>query len=279
VQKSKKSGLPEQFRMKHEGHYVDLISARTAAPRIRMISVDRIDPNPHQARSELGNIQELMESIKAKGVLEPILVRPKGDRFDIIAGERRYVASKNAGLSEVPCIEMNVDENEAVEIALIENLQRKDLNIFEEADGLNTLATLYSYNHQQISEKIGKARSSITEILSISRIPKHLREKISGSKFMSRSTVIEIAKQKTEADMEALVDEIIKRRLTREDTRDLSKMIKGKKSKKLKYYVYNYIPEDSDKYKLRIEFKQQTVTRTEIIRILENILNKLRSRA
>ena len=74
--------------MKHEGHYVDLISSRTAAPRIRMISVDRIDPNPHQARSELGNIQELMDSIKAKGVLEPILVRPKGDRFDIIAGER-----------------------------------------------------------------------------------------------------------------------------------------------------------------------------------------------
>ena len=94
---------------------------------------------------------------------------------------------------------------------------------------------------------------------------------------MSRSTVIEIAKQKTEADMEALVDEIIKRRLTREDTRDLSKMIKGK-SKKLKYYVYNYVPEDSNKYKLRIEFKQQTVTRTEIIQILENILNKLRSR-
>ena len=88
MQKSKKSGLPDSLEMRHDGHFVDLISTRSLGPRIRMIPLENIDPNPNQARSELGNIQELMDSIKTKGVLEPILVRGKGNRFEIIAGER-----------------------------------------------------------------------------------------------------------------------------------------------------------------------------------------------
>src|SRR4030066_1271291 len=103
--------------MKHDGHFVDLISARSLGPRIRMIPVDKIDPNPHQARCELGNIGELQDSIKSKGILEPILVRAKGNRFEIIAGERRFVASKNIGLKELPCIDMDVAENAALEMA------------------------------------------------------------------------------------------------------------------------------------------------------------------
>jgi len=151
VQKTKRSGLPEAIGMRHDDHFVDLISARALGPRIRLIPLDKIDPNPHQARSELGNIQELMDSIKAKGILEPILIRSKANRFEIIAGERRFIASKNIGLKEIPCIEMDVEENEAMEISLIENLQRKDLDIFEEADGLNALIDLYGYNHQEVS--------------------------------------------------------------------------------------------------------------------------------
>jgi ParB family chromosome partitioning protein len=263
--------------MRHDGHFVDLISSRSLGPRIRMIGLEQIDPNPHQARSELGNIQELMDSIRLKGVLEPILVRSKGNRFEIIAGERRYIASKNIGLKEIPCIEMEVEENEAMEIALIENLQRKDLDIFEEADGLQSLIDLYGYNHQQVSEKIGKARSTITEILSIAKVPFAVRDIIKASGFFSRSTIIEIAKQKTEADMLKLAKEITERHLTREDTRDLAKYLKGK-TKKLKYYVYNFLPEDTDKYRLRLEFKKQTVSKQEIIEVLEEIIRKLRSK-
>jgi ParB family transcriptional regulator, chromosome partitioning protein len=276
VQKTKKSGLPETVGMRHDGHFVDLISARSHGPRIRMIGLDHIDPNPHQARSELGNIQELMESIKSKGILEPILVRSKGSRFEIIAGERRFLASKNLGLREIPCIEMDVEENEAMEIALIENLQRKDLDLFEEADGLQALIDLYSYNHQQVSDKIGKARSTITEILTIAKVPPAVRDIIKTSGGFSRSTIIEIAKQKTEDDMLRLVKEIAERHLTREDTRDLSKYLKGK-TKKVKYYVYNFVPEDTDKYKLRLEFKKQTVSKQEIIDILEEIIHALRA--
>jgi ParB family chromosome partitioning protein len=261
--------------MRHDGHFVDLISSRSLGPRIRMIPLESIDPNPHQARSELGNIQELMDSIKAKGILEPILVRSKGSRFEIIAGERRFIASKNVGLKEIPCIEMDVKENEAMEIALIENLQRKDLEIFEECDGLQALIDLYGFNHQQVSEKIGKARSTITEILSIGRIPPRVREMIKTSGVFSRSTIIEIAKQKTEEDMMELVREIVEKRLTREDTRDLSKHLAGK-SKKHRYFVFNFVPKATDKYRLRIEFKNKTTSRKEIIHILEEILEELR---
>jgi ParB family chromosome partitioning protein len=277
VQKAKKTGLPDDITMRHDNHYVDLIEEKLHGPRIRMISINKIDPSPHQARTELGNIEELMASIKEKGILQPIIIREKNDRYEIIAGERRCIAAKNVGLKDIPCIEMNVSDNEAMELALIENLQRKDLGVFEEADGLNALAEMYGYSHKQISEKIGKARSTITEILSISKIPKQIRNMCEEFSIKSRGTIIEIAKQENENDMYRLITEIKKRELKREDTRDLSKLIKGKE-KKIDKYVYKY--EEKDKsFKLKIEFKQQRVTKDEIVQILEKLIKKLRFRS
>ncbi len=276
MQKAKKTGLPDDITMRHDNHYIDLIEEKLYGPRIRMISINKIDASPHQARTELGDIEELMASIKEKGILQPIIVREKNGRYEIIAGERRCIAAKNVGLKDVPCIEMNVSDNEAMEIALIENLQRKDLNIFEEADGLNGLADIYGYSHKQISEKIGKARSTITEIISINKIPKKIRDLCEEFNIKSRSTIIEIAKQENEDDMYRLITEIKKRELKREDTRDLSKMIKGKE-KKIDKYVYKY--EEKDKsFKLKIEFKQQRVTKDEIVQILEKLIEKLKVR-
>lgn len=277
MQKTKKSGLPDNLIMRHDPHFVELIASKTAAPRIRMIPLDRIEPNPQQPRSELGDIQELMESIKTKGILEPIIVRPKGEKFEIIAGERRFVASRNLGLKEIPCIEMSVNDQEAMEISLIENLQRKDLDIFEESDGLKALMNLYGYSHQDIAEKIGKARSTITEIISVSRIPIKLREKLKQAGIASRSTIIEIAKLDNEQQMDRLVDQIIQRRLTRTDTRDLTKLFKEKEEKeKSKSFVFNYVPRGNKNFKLRIEFKKQVVTRQELIKILEDVINHLK---
>lgn len=278
MQKSKRSGLPDNVSMRHDDHFVELISARDYGPRIRMIPLDRIDPNPHQARSELGNIDELVASIKSKGVLEPILVRPKHDRYEIIAGERRYVASQRAGLSEIPAIEMDVKDNEAMEVALIENLQRKDLDVFEEADGLNALVEIYGYNHAQLADKIGKARSTITEIINVARIPKKLREICKEAHITSRSTLIEIAKQEKKGDMERLINEIVQRGLRREDTRELSKKLKGKIASS-KPFVFNYSPQPNDSYHLRIEFKKHSVSREEIIQVLEDIIIRLKSKS
>ena len=276
MQKTRKTGLPESVKMRHDNHFVELITARPSGPNVRMIPIGMIDPNPRQARNELGDIKELMLSIKEKGVLEPILVRPKQGRYEIIAGERRYVASKMAGLTEMPCIEMSVEDNEAMELALIENLQRKDLDVFEEADGLKTLADGYGYNHSDIAKKIGKARSTITEIINVSKIPSEIRDICKKFNVTSRSTLIEIAKQKNIDDMRRLVKMIGERELRRADTRELSKELKGA-VKRQKYYVYNYKPDKDDSYKMRIEFKRESVSKDEIIRILKDIISKLKS--
>ena len=276
MQKARKTGLPDDITMRHDNHYVDLIEEKLYGPRIRMISINKIDPSPNQARTELGDIEELMASIKEKGILQPIIVREKNGRYEIIAGERRCIAAKNVGLKDIPCIEMNVSDNEAMEIALIENLQRKDLGVFEEADGLNALADMYGYSHKQISEKIGKARSTITEIISISKIPKQIRNMCEEFSIKSRGTIIEIAKQENEDNMYRLITEIKKRELKREDTRDLSKLIKGKE-KKIDKYVYKYEEEDKS-FKVQIEFKKQRVTKDEIVRILEKLIEKIKVR-
>ncbi|MFC2164830.1 ParB/RepB/Spo0J family partition protein [Acidobacteriota bacterium] len=277
MSKPKKSGLPKDLGMRHDdGHFVDLIAARTVGPRIRMIPLDKIDPNPQQARSKMGDIKDLMASIKEKGVLEPILVRPKQGRYEIIAGERRFMASSRLGLKDIPCIEKNVEDNEAMEIALIENLQRKDLDFFEEADGLLALADVYSYSHQQIADKIGKARSTITESINLSKIPKKIRDLCQKFNILSRSTLIEIARQKNIEDMIALVQYIQERDLRREDTRELSKKIKGSE-KKTKRFVYNFRPKDAD-YRLRLEFKKQEISREDIISVLEEILESLKAK-
>jgi len=278
-QNPKRSGLPTSIGMRHDTHFVDWISKKTAAPMVRMIPLAKIAPNPHQARSSLGDIHEMMTSIKAKGVLEPIIVRPKGDSYEIIAGERRYIASKNVGLTEIPAIELIVNDSEAMEISLIENLQRKHLDLFEEADGLKALMEIYDYSHAQISEKIGKARSTITEIINISRVPHDVRTSCLESGLeKNRSLLIELSKLKTPEEMLALLKQIRERGLRREDTRDLTKEMKGKDgTAKIKHYVFNYRPKEDRSYQVRIEFKKEAVSRIEIIKVLEDLISKLKS--
>lgn len=271
---NKKSGLPEGIKLKHDVHFVDFIASRQTGPNVRMIPITKIVPNPRQPRNELGDIKELMASIKEKGILEPILVRPKEGRYEIIAGERRFIASKKVGLKEIPCIEMEVEDNEAMEISLIENLQRKNLDVFEEADGLRTMSEIYGYNHHQIAQRLGRARSTVTEILSLSRIPEKIRSFCLENDITSRSTLIEISKQKTEKDMFSLAEQIHARELRREDTRDLSKHIKGTE-KRPRHFIYSYKPMGGESYKLRIEFKKVEVKKEEIIKILEEVLNNL----
>ena len=150
---SKRIGLPVTLKMRHDAHYVESLTSYSGAAVGRMIPVERIRPNPDQPRKALGDLRELSDSIREKGVLEPLLVRfvAREDCFYIISGERRYHASRAAGLREVPCIEKTADDAETLEIGLIENLQRKDLTPFEEADGLERLGTQFEYSHDDIA--------------------------------------------------------------------------------------------------------------------------------
>src|SRR5256886_2833572 len=137
----------------------------------RMIAIDKIDPNPHQPRQVMGDLSELIASISEKGILEPLVVRQRGDRFQIVAGERRYQASVQAGLRELPVVVRDVDDTEVIELALIENLQRKDLTPFEEAEALEGLADNCGYTHEDLARRLGKARNSLTESLALQGVP------------------------------------------------------------------------------------------------------------
>src|SRR5215211_1949029 len=163
--------------MRHDSHYVEELSQHRPQQVGRMIPVDKLDPNPEQPRTEFGDLTELTASIAEKGVLEPLLVKPSKltGRWMIIAGERRYRAAKLAGLTELPCVEMEVDEGTVAEIALIENMQRKDLTVWEEADGLLALCDRFGYTHDEVARKVGKSRSTVTEALSIAAIPADVR--------------------------------------------------------------------------------------------------------
>ncbi|MEP6704480.1 MAG: ParB/RepB/Spo0J family partition protein, partial [Acidobacteriota bacterium] len=181
--------------MRHDAHYVEQIAAKSRSVG-RTIPITSIFPNPQQPRTEFGDLTELTESIKAIGVLEPLLVHPTSDgRFMIIAGERRWRASQLAGLTDVPCIEMAVDEKGIAEIALIENLQRKDLTVWEEADGLASLKERFGYTQEEIAQKISKGRTTVTELLTISTLPDAVRERCRAGNISAKAILLEIARQ------------------------------------------------------------------------------------
>src|SRR5688572_31202254 len=200
-----KAGLPVEVKMRHDSHYVEQIAAKSRSVG-RTIAITSIFPNPEQPRTEFGDLTELTESIKEKGVLEPLLVKPTGDgKFMIIAGERRWRSSQLAGLTEVPCIEMDIDDKGVAEIALIENLQRKDLNIWEEADGLAALASRFEYTQEEIAKKISKSRSTVSELMTIAGLPDDIRARYRDANISAKSTLLEIARQFDDAAMHEFV--------------------------------------------------------------------------
>ena len=119
-----KRGLPETMRMRHDEHYVEALAASAGAPVGRMLSIELLDPNPNQPRQVMGDLSELMASVAEKGIIEPLVVRQRGGRYQIIAGERRYHAAVQVGLREIPVVIREVDDVEVMELALVENLQR-----------------------------------------------------------------------------------------------------------------------------------------------------------
>src|SRR5213596_2052298 len=108
--------------MRHDEHYVEALAASAGTPIGRLVPIDQIDPNPNQPRQVMGDLSELIASIAEKGIIEPIVVRQRGTRFQIVAGERRYQAAVQVGLREIPAVIREVDDNEIIEVALIENL-------------------------------------------------------------------------------------------------------------------------------------------------------------
>src|SRR5215210_4346150 len=199
--------------MRHDSHYVEELSQHAPAPVGRMIALDKIDPNPEQPRVDFGDLTELTASIAEKGVLEPLLVKPSRStgRWMIIAGERRYRAARAAGLTEVPCVEMDIDAGSVAEIALIENMQRKDLTVWEEADGLLALCERFGYTHDEVARKVGKSRTTVSEALAIARIPADVREVCRNAEINAKSSLLQIVRQPDDESMRRFAKDIATR--------------------------------------------------------------------
>lgn len=273
---ARRLGLPETLRMRHDNHFVDQLGRPGGEAVGRMIPLEDIEANPHQPRQDLGDLSELTASIKAKGVLEPILVRPRGSRFQIIAGERRFRAANEAGLAEIPCVVRETSDAEMMELALVENLQRKDLNSFEEADGLRTLADAYGYTHEMMAEKLGKSRSSITESMSLTAMPEEVRQLCRLADIHSKSLLLQIVRQSDPRKMVALVERLQQPgSATREDARRIAREAKGKPGKgRPKNFVFRFQPKEKS-FSLALQFRKAQVPREEIVQTLRAILAEL----
>lgn len=269
-----KRGLPQEARMRHDSHFVESLSERFGAAVGRYIPLDEIEANPDQPRTSVGDISELKKSIESKGVLEPLLVRPLDDgRFQIIAGERRYRAALEAGLTEVPCIEMDVPENEVIEIALIENLHRKDLHPFEEAEGYASLQAKFAYTQQQVAEAVGKSRVSITEALSLLKIPEDVRKECRRADIDARSVLLQLARLQDEGKMRAALERVMAGS-TRDDLRREKRETKGGKHPKRFTFVFK--PKGGP-FKLNLSFQKSRVAKHELIETLREVLKQLES--
>jgi ParB family chromosome partitioning protein len=147
---------------------------------VRQIPVEKIIPNPHQPRSKMAEeaLEELAASIREHGIIQPLIVSEdtEAERFILIAGERRWRAARIAGLEMVPVIQREVTEQQQLEIALIENVQRADLTPLETAEAYRQLSEQFSLTHEQIAERVGKSRVSITNTLRLLTLPKQLKE-------------------------------------------------------------------------------------------------------
>ena len=270
-------GLPETLRMRHDVHFVDQLGRPGGEPVGRMVPIEDIEPNPHQPRQHMGDLSELIASVREKGVLEPILVRPRGSRFQIIAGERRYRAAIEAGLAEMPCIVRETSDAEMMEIALIENLQRKDLSAFEEADGLKMLADSYGYTHEAMAERLGKSRTLDH------RGPEPERDAGRGASGLSAgrhsiqviaaagcSAVATRRKWSRSSSACSTTDDA-----TREDARRIAKQGKAKSAKgRPRHYVFRYEPREKS-FALALQFRKSDVPREEIVRALQTIIEDL----
>jgi ParB family chromosome partitioning protein len=241
-----------------------------------MVPIEQLDPNPDQPRQAMGDLSELMASIAEKGIIEPLIVRQRVDRFQIVAGERRYQAATQVGLHEVPVIIRDVDDGEVVEIALIENIQRKDLTPFEEAEAVQALGDSFHYTHEELARRLGKSRTSITESLSLNAMPPDVRSLCKLAEITSKSILLQIARQPDEKSMVALVERITRDGgITRAEARKVAPSRPAVRGRR-KPYVFSYVA-PTKAYKLKLDFRKSRVDKKELISALEEIIKKLRS--
>jgi len=250
---------------------------------IETIDIAKIKPCPYQPRKNFDeeSLNDLVQSIKEKGILQPLLVRQKSDKYEIIAGERRYRAAIKAGIKQIPVIEKKLNDAEAFEVSLIENIIRQNLNPIEEASGFEKLIKEYNYTHDTLSQSIGKSRSYITNSMRLLGLPASIQKLVGNGRLSAGHARTLIGLQ----NAEELAQKIISKDLNVRQTEDLISKIKdGKKPKKIKIKpedVQKIEKELTQRYDVKTEVSYNSKGQGKIILRynnffeLENLLNKL----
>ncbi len=190
----------------------------------RMIAIADIQPNPYQPREKITeeSVKELVNSIKEKGVIEPIIVKRYNDKYILAAGERRFRAAQLAGLTEIPAIIKELSEQELLEIGLIENLHREDLNPIEEALAYQQLNKKFNLTHDQIAQIVGKDRSTVTNILRLLSLPEKIKDYLRKG-LIQEGHARAILALNDEIKMLQIAEKIVREELSVRDTENLIK--------------------------------------------------------
>ena len=195
------------------------------------ISISSIIPNKYQPRKNFdkNSLEELTASIRERGIIQPIIVRPSedsNDKYELIAGERRWQAAQNAGLHEVPAVILNVDNLKSLEFAIVENVQRKDLNPIEEAEGYQRLINEFNYDQEKVAKFIGKSRAHISNCIRLLSLPSKVIEHIINDKISPGHAKILVGLDNSEL----LAEKIIKKKLSVRQAEALARLVKSNKS-------------------------------------------------
>ena len=195
------------------------------------ISISSIIPNKYQPRKNFdkNSLEELTASIRERGIIQPIIVRvseDSKDKYELIAGERRWQAAQNAGLHEVPAVILNVDNLKSLEFAIVENVQRKDLNPIEEAEGYQRLINEFNYDQEKVAKFIGKSRAHISNCIRLLSLPAKVIEHIINDKISSGHAKILVGLDNSEL----LAEKIIKKKLSVRQAEALARLVKSNKS-------------------------------------------------
>ncbi|HHZ02421.1 MAG TPA: ParB/RepB/Spo0J family partition protein [Tissierellia bacterium] len=212
--------------------------------RIQEIDIDLIRPNPNQPRKifEQDKLNELTESIKKYGVIQPIIVKKEDELYTIIAGERRWRACKNANIKTIPCIVRDIENRNASEIALIENIQREDLNPIDEATAYEFIMDRYGITQEEVSNIVGKSRVYVTNIMRLNNLDDYVKDKIKNNLITAGHgrALLSLDKEK----QRSMADIIIRDNLS---VRDVEKLVREQKKPRRK------IKREKDKYILYLE--------------------------
>ena len=211
------------------------------------ISISSIVPNKNQPRKlfEKEALEELKNSIKERGIIQPLIVRKSGDqddKFELIAGERRWQAAQSAGLHEVPVVVIEADNLKSLELAIIENVQRKDLNPVEEAESYNNLIQNFGYDHEKVSQFIGKSRSHISNSIRLLSLPEKILDLIRNNKISQGHAKVLVGLE----NALLLADKIIKKKLSVRQLESLVRLFKNGSNKSFRSKDSNIISTEND---------------------------------